>query len=69
MKSTPKRIAAQSSALLKIGRRAPPNLPFATARIQAKGEIIALVRKKALDAIEDLAGHAGLPQNFDGARQ
>jgi V/A-type H+/Na+-transporting ATPase subunit E len=34
-------------------------LAVATARIQAKGEVIALVRKKALGAIEDLAGTPG----------
>jgi len=34
-------------------------LAVATARIQAKGEVIALVRKKALNAIEDLAGTPG----------
>ena len=34
-------------------------LTVVTARIQAKGEVIALVRKKALNAIEDLAGTPG----------
>lgn len=34
-------------------------LTIATARIQAKGEIIAMVRKKALSAIEELAGKSG----------
>jgi V/A-type H+-transporting ATPase subunit E len=34
-------------------------LAIATARIQAKGKIIAAVRKKALSAIEELAGKSG----------
>jgi V/A-type H+-transporting ATPase subunit E len=34
-------------------------LAVSTARIRAKGEIIALVRKKALSAIEELAGKPG----------
>jgi V/A-type H+-transporting ATPase subunit E len=34
-------------------------LAIATARIQAKGKIIAVVRKKALGAIEELAGTSG----------
>jgi V/A-type H+-transporting ATPase subunit E len=34
-------------------------LTVATARIQAKGEVIALVRQKALSTIEDLAGTPG----------
>ena len=34
-------------------------LAVSTARIQAKGQIIALVRKKALSAIEELAGKPG----------
>ena len=34
-------------------------LAMATSRIQAKGKIIALVRQKALSAIEELAGKSG----------
>jgi V/A-type H+-transporting ATPase subunit E len=53
-----KRIESEMRAA-KNRAQGAAELAIATARIQAKGKIIALVRKKALSAIEELAGKSG----------
>lgn len=56
-----KRIESEARAA-KNRAEGAAELTIATARIQAKGEVIARVRQKALSTIEDLAGAPGYGQ-------